>query len=61
VLSAGTWFGTELVPGVEYCLVGCTVAPGFDFSDFEMIGVDALIEKYPAAARTIRRMYAVIR
>jgi predicted cupin superfamily sugar epimerase len=51
-------FGTELVPGAEYCLVGCTVAPGFDFADFEMIEAPELTKKYPARAATIQRMYA---
>ena len=36
VVPAGTWFGTELAAGATHCLVGCTVAPGFDFADFEM-------------------------
>src|SRR6185295_17920268 len=36
VIPAGTWFGTELGPGATYCLMGCTVAPGFEFADFEL-------------------------
>ena len=32
VVPAGTWFGTELAAGASHCLVGCTVAPGFEFS-----------------------------
>ena len=36
VVRAGCWFGSELVDGGSYALVGCTVAPGFDFEDFEM-------------------------
>jgi len=35
VVPAGCWFGAE-VPGEGHALVGCTVAPGFDFTDFEM-------------------------
>ena len=35
-VPAGTWFGAEPAPGTEYALVGCTVAPGFDFADFEL-------------------------
>ena len=30
------WFGAELLSGDGFALVGCTVSPGFDFSDFEM-------------------------
>lgn len=31
----------------EYTLMGCTVSPGFDFSDFEMIEIEQLKNKYP--------------
>jgi predicted cupin superfamily sugar epimerase len=31
--------GAEAMPGdAGYALVGCVVAPGFDFADFEMVG-----------------------
>ena len=36
VVKANTWFGARLAEGSEYCLVGCQVSPGFDFSDFEL-------------------------
>ena len=36
VIGAGTWFAVELDPSVSHCLFGCTVAPGFDFADFEL-------------------------
>lgn len=55
VLSAGTWFGTELAPGASYCLIGCTVAPGFDFADFELDPGD-LDRQYPTAAQHIARL-----
>ena len=56
VIPAGTWFGTELQPGAAHCLVGCTVAPGFDFADFELAHGPELEARYPAAAERIRRM-----
>ncbi|WP_441000829.1 cupin domain-containing protein [Fodinibius sp. SL11] len=31
----------------DYSLVGCTVSPGFEFEDFEMIEPEKLAEKYP--------------
>jgi uncharacterized protein len=34
--------------GVRYALCGCTVAPGFDFADFEMPTRDALLVRFPA-------------
>jgi predicted cupin superfamily sugar epimerase len=56
VIPAGTWFGTELVAGASHCLVGCTVAPGFEFRDFELADGPELEAKYPAVADRIRRM-----
>lgn len=56
VVPAGTWFGTELVAGATHCLVGCTVAPGFDFADFELADGPELEAQYPEAADRIRRM-----
>ena len=56
VIPAGTWFGTELRPGASHCLVGCTVAPGFDFADFELAQGPELEARYPAAAERIRLM-----
>jgi predicted cupin superfamily sugar epimerase len=32
----GNWFAATCRPKTEYVLAGCTVAPGFDFSDFQM-------------------------
>jgi len=56
VVPAGTWFGTELAAGASHCLVGCTVAPGFDFADFELAQGPELEARYPQAADRIRRM-----
>lgn len=56
VIPAGTWFGAELVSGASHCLIGCTVAPGFEFSDFELAQGDALEQRFPEAAPRIARM-----
>jgi predicted cupin superfamily sugar epimerase len=55
VIRAGTWFGTELVTGADYCLIGCTVAPGFEFADFELAEGPELAVQYPGAAARIAR------
>ena len=39
VVPAGIWQAAE--PVSEKILVGCTVAPGFEFSDFELIDPDS--------------------
>jgi len=56
VIPAGTWFGTELAAGASHCLVGCTVAPGFDFADFVLAEGPELAPRYPAVADRIRCM-----
>ncbi len=38
----------------EYAFVGCTVAPGFEFDDFELAERNDLIEAYPNAIDKIR-------
>ena len=70
VVPAGAWFGSHLaddsaaagpaapVPGDsrDYALVGCTVAPGFDFADFEMAKRGGLLRSFPHAAADITRL-----
>jgi predicted cupin superfamily sugar epimerase len=47
VVPAKSWFASEPAPGTDFTLVGCTVAPGFDFADFEMANAAVLAEDYP--------------
>lgn len=47
VVPAGCWFASMPATNDGYSLVGCTVAPGFDFADFEMAIAESLSEKYP--------------
>jgi hypothetical protein len=56
VVRAGTWFGAYPNPGTEYSLVGCTVAPGFDFADFEIADRRELLLKYPREEPIIRKL-----
>ena len=39
----------------DYSLVGCTVAPGFDFADFRMPTRASLLQVHPAHAALIER------
>ena len=48
VVPAGVWFGAEVIEGGEYTLVGCTVSPGFDYSDFEMAQKEQMLKLYPS-------------
>ncbi|MEB3326773.1 MAG: cupin domain-containing protein [Synechococcus sp.] len=36
VVPAGSWFAATPAPGSAWSLLSCTVAPGFDFADFEV-------------------------
>ena len=45
VVPAEYWFAAEVLG--DYALVGCTVAPGFDFRDFELASRESLMSKYP--------------
>ncbi len=53
VVPAGVWQGARLVPGGTYALLGTTVAPGFDFDDFETGDRTDLVERYPSMAGLI--------
>lgn len=56
VVPAGCWFGSEPAPGSAFSLVGCTVAPGFDFADFEMANAASLIARFPQHEPMIRQL-----
>ncbi|OWT66245.1 cupin domain-containing protein [Candidimonas nitroreducens] len=56
VVPAGSWFGAELAEPDGYALVGCTVAPGFEFSEFELADTDALLAGHPGHGDLIRRL-----
>jgi predicted cupin superfamily sugar epimerase len=54
VVPAGAWFGSRLRHDDDgYALVSCTVAPGFDFADFELATRDALVARFPQHAGII--------
>ncbi|WP_343671870.1 cupin domain-containing protein [Chitinophaga sp.] len=53
VISAGSWFASRVEVTNGYTLVGCTVAPGFDFADFELGDRAELQKAYPAHAGII--------
>lgn len=47
MIPAGCWFTAALVPGGKWALIGCTVAPGFDFQDFELADRESLVAANP--------------
>lgn len=56
VVRAGCWFGAEVLEAGSYSLVGCVVAPGFDFEDFELADRDRLLAEHPQHRTVIERL-----
>jgi predicted cupin superfamily sugar epimerase len=56
VVPAGAWFASETAPGGNFSFVGCTVAPGFDFADFELAEGSTLASQFPVQAELIGRL-----
>jgi predicted cupin superfamily sugar epimerase len=59
VVKAGCWFGSRLKDGRGFALVGCTVAPGFEFDDFELAKRAELTAAYPQHQKLIERLTRV--
>lgn len=56
VVAAGNWFGVSMNDKSSFALVGCTVAPGFDFSDFKLGNRDELLKQFPQHRAIIERL-----
>lgn len=62
VVKRNQWFASRLAAqhavstDDDVALVGCTVAPGFDFADFELAARDQLVAAYPQHADIIREL-----
>jgi hypothetical protein len=56
VVPANCWFASRPAPGSEYCFVGCTVSPGFEYDDFELAGAAGLAAIYPQHEAIIRKL-----
>ncbi|HWB61958.1 MAG TPA: cupin domain-containing protein [Chitinophagales bacterium] len=56
VVKAGCWFASRVKHPGMFALVGCTVAPGFDFADFEMADGDKLADEFQQHEELIRSL-----
>lgn len=56
VVPANCWFASEPAEKTAFSFVGCTVAPGFDFEDFELANAKELITIFPQHHEIIKRM-----
>ncbi len=53
VVPHGVWQGSRLVAGGNMALLGCTVSPGFEYSDYESGQREALVRQYSGAKELI--------
>lgn len=57
VVKAGNWMGSRLLDGGRYALVGTTMSPGFEYSDYEHADdIEGLIAAYPDQADLIKKL-----
>jgi len=56
VVPANTWFASRVAAGGAFSLVGCTVAPGFDFADFCLADRCALQADFPRHRQLIAEL-----
>ena len=54
----GSWFGAEVLRMHSYSLIGCTIAPGFDFADFALARRSDLLKRFPRRKALIERLTA---
>ena len=59
VVPPDVWQGTLLEPGVDFILLRATMAPGFDYEDYEQGRQADLVACFPAAADMIRKLTRV--
>ena len=58
-VPGGYWFAAEVVQPGAFSLVGCTVAPGFDFQDFTMPSQSEMITLFPQHQSIIKKLTRV--
>ncbi|HOV13635.1 MAG TPA: cupin domain-containing protein [Spirochaetota bacterium] len=56
IVKKDVWQGAKLVDGGNFALLGTTVAPGFDFDDFETAKREQLLQKYPEFQKIILKL-----
>ena len=56
VVKAGSWFASRVKDGKSFALVSCTVAPGFDFADFELASRAQLSGLFPEHRALIEQL-----
>jgi len=55
-IEAGLWFAAAIPSGTGFTLASCAVAPGFEFSEFEMAKKQELMALYPEHTGLLDRL-----
>jgi len=55
-IPANTWFASRVTEQNGYALCGCTVAPGFEFAEFELATAIELIREFPQHSELIHSL-----
>jgi hypothetical protein len=58
VVPRNAWQGLRLLPGADFALMGCTVAPGFEYEDYAHGDRAELTARYPEFREQIIRLTA---
>jgi predicted cupin superfamily sugar epimerase len=56
LVPAGTWQGMRLIGNGKVALLGCTVSPGFNYSDYHNASFAELAAKWPEQAERIKAL-----
>jgi predicted cupin superfamily sugar epimerase len=56
IVPRHVWQGARLIPGGRYALLGTTVAPAFDYADYETASRSTLLATHPAAQALIHAL-----
>jgi len=56
IIPNSTWFGSRVDQPDSYTLVSCTMAPGFEFADFDLRDREKLLREFPEHREIIERL-----
>jgi len=56
IVPRGTWQGARLIDAGRWCLKSCTVAPGFEYEDYEHGRPEDLIARWPKRKKDILQL-----
>jgi predicted cupin superfamily sugar epimerase len=56
IIPPNTWFASEIASKTGYVLVSCAVAPGFEFTEFEMAKKGELITQHPQLQTILNKL-----